>query len=170
MRYFDLELTPLIGKTYTEQNEKGTRIESTDSRVSIFFQSIDKVKYDRYFDEDGYPQVKEYALDDNLKRYSLYSDTSDSDGVYQPDLEAIENTILELAKTEARETRVVQFEAMDLYDKAVLREDVEETEEERAARDIFRNTWLSVPENYTDTSVEVSSLYPDMPDKITAFL
>ncbi|WED29052.1 hypothetical protein L3V77_24280 [Vibrio sp. DW001] len=92
MRFYDLMLTPLTGKTFLQQNEAGTCIEQIDERVSVYFQSVDLKKYERTFDIEGYPTLKEYALDDNGERYSFYLIEPDSNGVYQPDEKAIELT------------------------------------------------------------------------------
>ena len=69
-RYYDLIETPYTGKTFTKDG--ANRLAETDLRVSIYFQSIDKVKYDRGFNAEGYPVLKEYALKDDGTRYSHY--------------------------------------------------------------------------------------------------
>jgi hypothetical protein len=83
----------------------------------------------------------------------------------------LEGTItLETEKAKARTQRTSDFEALDLYDKAVLRGDVEENAEMKAERDIFRSAWLSLPNSYSDISVEIETLYPDMPEAIKYFV
>ena len=82
-----------------------------------------------------------------------------------------EGTInLDSEKEKARQQRNKEFEALDLYDKAVLREDMEENAEMKAERDIFRSAWLSLPNSYSDISVEIETLYPDMPEAIKYFV
>lgn len=78
--------------------------------------------------------------------------------------------ILDSEKEKARQQRNKEFEALDLYDKAVLREDMEENAEMKAERDIFRSAWLSLPNSYSDISVEIETLYPDMPEAIKYFV
>ena len=82
-----------------------------------------------------------------------------------------EGTInLDSEKEKARQQRNKEFEALDLYDKAVLRGDMEETAEMKAERDSFRNAWLDLPGSYNDISVEIETLYPDMPEAIKYFV
>ncbi|ADO82801.1 hypothetical protein [Ilyobacter polytropus] len=73
-------------------------------------------------------------------------------------------------KTKARLQRKKDFDALDLYDKAVLRGDIEETLEMKAVRDSFRNVWLDLPGKYNDISIEIETLYPDMPEAIKYFV
>ena len=73
----------------------------------------------------------------------------------------------ELSK--ARFDRKRQLEAVDLYDKAVLRGDVQETEMQKSIRDTYRNNWLTITDRYTDISVPIESMYPLMPDFIAYF-
>ena len=58
---------------------------------------------------------------------------------------------------------------LDLYDKAVLRGDIQESEEGKKARDEFRQVWLELPNNYSDLSIEIESLYPVLPAIIAYF-
>ncbi len=88
MRYYDLIETPKTGKTFTAPGRN--RIEETDDRVAIWFKSIDRKKYDRSFDADGYPTIQEYALDEDGIRYPKYLIEPDEAGVYQPDTATIE--------------------------------------------------------------------------------
>lgn len=76
---------------------------------------------------------------------------------------------LESEKEKARLQRSEDFQALDLYDKAVLRGDMEETAEMKAERDSFRNAWLELPDEYTDISIVIETLYPVMPEKIEYF-
>ena len=58
-----------------------------------------------------------------------------------------------------------KLNAVDLYDKAVLRGDIVET-----PKDIFRNAWLEIPNNYTDLSIPIEQFYPLIPEKIKYFI
>lgn len=76
---------------------------------------------------------------------------------------------LETEKEKARMEREKVFNALDLYDKAVLRGDIEESVEGKAARDSFREAWLELPNNYADLSTPIEELYPDLPAIIAYF-
>ena len=67
---------------------------------------------------------------------------------------------LETEKEKARAEREKIFNALDLYDKAVLRGDIQESPEGKEARDTFRQAWLELPNNYTDLSTPIEELYP----------
>lgn len=82
---------------------------------------------------------------------------------------AIGSITLESEKEKARQERKKQFMALDLYDKAVLRGDMEETALEKQERDEFRSEWLGVPELYTDISIDIIEIYPVMPESIKYF-
>jgi len=77
---------------------------------------------------------------------------------------------IELAKQQARTERKIQFAALDLYDKAVLMGDISQSESDKAARNVFRETWLSITNDYTDASLDINSLYPETPTAIAYFL
>ena len=82
-----------------------------------------------------------------------------------------ENIItLETEINKARQERIKLFNALDLYDKAVLRKDITETEEEKLNRDIFRKTWLDIPESYKTLDIDIENLYPNIPEKIRYFI
>jgi len=82
-----------------------------------------------------------------------------------------ENIItLEREIDKARQERIKLFNALDLYDKAVLRKDITETEEEKLDRDIFRETWLDIPGSYKNLDIDIENLYPDIPEKIKYFI
>lgn len=76
---------------------------------------------------------------------------------------------LETEKEKARMEREKVFNALDLYDKAVLRGDIEESVEGKAARDSFREAWLELPNNYTDINTPIEELYPILPSIIAYF-
>lgn len=76
---------------------------------------------------------------------------------------------LETEKEKARMEREKVFNALDLYDKAVLRGDIEESVEGKAARDSFREAWLELPNNYVDINTPIEELYPILPSIIAYF-
>lgn len=69
---------------------------------------------------------------------------------------------LETEKEKARMEREKVFNALDLYDKAVLRGDIEESPEGKTVRDTFRQAWLELPNNYTDINTPIEELYPTL--------
>lgn len=77
---------------------------------------------------------------------------------------------LESEKEKIRIERERQLRALDLYDKAVLRGDIKETEEMRKERDNFRKSWLEIPNNYDDVNIPVEELYPMPIESIVYFL
>lgn len=76
---------------------------------------------------------------------------------------------LETEKEKARAEREKIFTALDLYDKAVLRGDIEESAEGKATRDTFRESWLELPNNYVDINTPIEELYPTLPAIIAYF-
>lgn len=76
---------------------------------------------------------------------------------------------LETEKEKARMEREKVFNALDLYDKAVLRGDIEESAEGKATRDTFREAWLELPNNYVDINTPIEELYPTLPSIIAYF-
>ena len=76
---------------------------------------------------------------------------------------------LETEKEKARMEREKVFNALDLYDKAVLRGDIEESVEGKVARDSFREAWLELPNNYVDINTPIEELYPILPSIIAYF-
>ncbi|MBC2851951.1 hypothetical protein H5J22_11135 [Cetobacterium sp. 8H] len=77
---------------------------------------------------------------------------------------------LDTEKLKARMQREKELNAVDLYDKAVLRGDIIETPKDKEERDIFRNAWLEIPNNYTDLSIPIEQLYPIPTEKIKYFM
>lgn len=77
---------------------------------------------------------------------------------------------LDTEKLKARMQREKELNADDLYDKAVLRGDIIETPKNKEERDIFRNAWLEIPNNYTDLSTPIEQLYPMPTEKIKYFM
>lgn len=82
-----------------------------------------------------------------------------------------EGTItLDSEKEKARIEREKQLRALDLYDKAVLRGDIKETEEMKKERDEFRKSWLEIPNNYDDINIPIEEFYPMPIESILYFL
>lgn len=77
---------------------------------------------------------------------------------------------LESEKEKARMEREKQLRALDLYDKAVLRGDIKETEDMKKERDKFRKAWLEIPNNYDDINIPIEELYPMPIESIVYFL
>lgn len=77
---------------------------------------------------------------------------------------------LETEKEKARSERERIFKALDLYDKAVLRGDIQESAERKEARDTFRQAWLELPNNYADINTPIEKFYPILPNIIAYFL
>ena len=77
---------------------------------------------------------------------------------------------LDSEKLKARIEREKDLNAVDLYDKAVLRGDIVETPKDKKERDIFRNAWLEIPNNYIDLSIPIEQLYPMPTEKIKYFM
>ncbi len=75
----------------------------------------------------------------------------------------------ESEKTKARNIRKIYLKALDLYDKAVLRGDINESAEQREQRDTFRQSWLDLPSQYIDITIPIENLYPAVPDFISYF-
>lgn len=76
---------------------------------------------------------------------------------------------LETEKEKARAEREKVFNALDLYDKAVLRGDIEESPEGKKIRDEFRKVWLELPNIYNELNIEIENLYPILPAIIAYF-
>lgn len=72
-------------------------------------------------------------------------------------------------KNKARNQRETEMKAVDLYDKAVLRGDLKETEEMKKERDTYRKKWLELPNLYDDINIPIEELYPQKPSIIAYF-
>lgn len=83
----------------------------------------------------------------------------------------IDNNIItiESEKNKARSKRKAVFYTLDKYDKAVLRNDIDESNEHKLLRDTFRKEWLDLPNSYIDISIPIESLFPVMPNFIKYF-
>lgn len=81
-----------------------------------------------------------------------------------------ENLItLDSEKNKARNQRETEMKSVDLYDKAVLRGDIEETEDMKKERDEYRKKWLELPNSYDDINIPIEELYPQKPSAIGYF-
>lgn len=115
----------------------------------------------------------EYLVGDKIETFDTIYEYIDEHGVKQTKTreQLIKEKIitLETEKEKARREREKAFEALDLYDKAVLRGDIVESEESKKARDEYRKAWLELPNNYVDITTPIETLYPEMPKIIEYF-
>ena len=115
----------------------------------------------------------EYLVGDKIENYDVIYEYIDKNGVKQTKTreQLIKEKVITLdtEKEKARREREKAFEALDLYDKAVLRGDIIETEEGKKSRDEFRKAWLELPNNYVDITIPIEELYPEMPKIIEYF-
>jgi len=126
-RYYDKVTTPQDEKTFLEDGEN--RIIETDETVAIWFAPVDLVKYDRIFDVDGYPDLKEYELQQDGTRYSDYLSTPDEEtSVYMKDTVAIASKAI-LTHNADIQTQIEEEE--DIVEGRLTRELTFGTEEEK---------------------------------------
>ena len=114
----------------------------------------------------------ELLIDGKITSYDTYSQKIVDGNIVEKTREDFiqEGLItLETEKEKARMEREKVFNALDLYDKAVLRGDIEESVEGKAARDSFREAWLELPNNYVDINTPIEELYPILPSIIAYF-
>lgn len=115
----------------------------------------------------------EYLVGDKIATFDTVYEYIDEQGIKQKKTreQLIKEKIitLETEKEKARREREKAFEALDLYDKAVLRGDIVESEESKKARDEYRKAWLELPNNYVDITIPIETLYPEMPKIIEYF-
>lgn len=107
----------------------------------------------------------ELLIDGKIASYDPYSQkVVDNEIVEKTREDYIEEGLitLETEKAKARAEREKVFNALDLYDKAVLRGDIQESPEGKTARDTFRQAWLELPNNYVDINTPIESLYPTL--------
>lgn len=111
-----------------------------------------------YIDDDNFIHFEQNFKCYKYEDYNLIFDN-----------EKLLNITLESEKEKARSHRHQAFQSLDLYDKAVLRGDIEESEDQKLQRDIFRTEWLQVPNNYTSLSTPIEESYPIMPRTLKQF-
>lgn len=107
----------------------------------------------------------ELLIDGKIVSYDTYSHKVIDGAVVEKTREdyIVEGLItLETEKAKARAEREKIFNALDLYDKAVLRGDIQESAEGKATRDEFRQAWLELPNTYTDLNTPIEELYPTL--------
>lgn len=132
MRYYDKVLTPLTEKTflssiYKEKDSSGNWFDTSVNRadasgnplsqnhplVSSWFNPIDKKSQERYFDEQGYPQIRNYILDSSGNKFSDYLAEPDSSGNLQPDYTAI------LIDTKDKKLADIEAKALEIEEQGV---------------------------------------------------
>lgn len=114
----------------------------------------------------------ELLIDGKIVSYDTYSQKIVNGNIVEKTREDyIQEGIitLETEKEKARAEREKIFNALDLYDKAVLRGDIQENVEGKATRDSFRKAWLELPNNYVDINTPIEELYPVLPAIIAYF-
>lgn len=114
----------------------------------------------------------ELLIDGKIVVYDTYSQkVVDNEIVEKTREDYIQEGLITLKteKEKARMEREKVFNALDLYDKAVLRGDIEESPEEKKIRDEFRKVWLELPNNYVDINTPIEELYPVLPAIIAYF-
>lgn len=114
----------------------------------------------------------ELLIDGKIISYDTYSQkVVDNEIVEKTREDFIREGIitLETEKAKARAEREKIFNALDLYDKAVLRGDIQESPEGKETRDSFRQAWLELPNNYVDINTPIEELYPILPSIIAYF-
>lgn len=114
----------------------------------------------------------EIIIDGKIETYNLKTQKIVDNKIFDKTREdyIIDGTLtIESEKQKARLEREVIFKALDLYDKAVLRGDLKETEEMKFQRDTFRKKWLELPNLYKDILTPIENLYPQQPSIIRYF-
>lgn len=82
-----------------------------------------------------------------------------------------EGTItLETEKIKARDKRKELLKVLDLLDTKIAVGRIKVSDEEEKELTIWYQTWLEIPEKYTDISKPIEDLYPVTPSRIINFL
>ena len=173
-KLFESEKFETLYPPYNSNDHAAVQVEALPEYWRLWYGKIKEItKYEAYV--LGKYILKEFEKVDEenetvitVERSSSYH-TWDSETQCEMLTEGNKTLLLENELNKARAQRMIEFEAMDLYDKAVLRGDLSETSEEKSARDLFRQTWLNIPDAYTDPAIKIESTYPDMPEKIKYF-
>lgn len=141
-----------------------------------YLEDVDSIREatreERYFRGQLKLEANEVIIDGKIISYDTYSQkVVDNEIVEKTREDFIQEGLitLETEKEKARAEREKAFNALDLYDKAVLRGDIQESLEGKNSRDEFRQAWLDLPNTYTDLSIEIESLYPVLPSIIAYF-
>lgn len=141
-----------------------------------YLEDVDSIREatreERYFRGQLKLGTNEVIIDGKIEQYdTIYQKIVKNKIVDKTREELIEDNVitLETEKEKARAEREKVFNALDLYDKAVLRGDIQENAEGKASRDEFRQAWLELPNNYVDINTPIEELYPTLPAIIAYF-
>ncbi|WP_294064631.1 hypothetical protein [uncultured Fusobacterium sp.] len=144
-----------------------------------FYITIEKDKireateFEKYQRKQRVLEENEYISDNQILTYDTTFEYIDHQGVKQTKTrkQLVDEKIitLESEKEKARSEREKVLQALDLYDKAVLRGDIVETPEGKISRDNYRTAWLELPNNYVDVMISIETLYPIAPAAIKYF-
>ena len=141
-----------------------------DENSNIIREATEEEKYKR---GDRLLSENEVMINNKIVSYDVYSQKIVNGQIINKTRKDFVNENIITLETEinkARQERIKLFNALDLYDKAVLRKDITETEEEKLDRDIFRETWLDIPGSYKTLDIDIENLYPNIPEKIRYFI
>lgn len=99
MRYLNIKTQTLAFDFIDDE----TTILSTDPRVSLHFQEVDLIRFERCVDDAGFPFVEEYELDSDGRRYGVYKEDKVA-GVYVPDFDAMtkQRVPLEISRAQGK--------------------------------------------------------------------
>ena len=144
-----------------------------------FYITIEKDKireateFEKYQRKQRVLEENEYVSDNQILTYDTAFEYIDHQGIKQTKTrkQLVDEKIitLESEKEKARAEREKGLQALDLYDKAVLRGDIVETPEGKISRDNYRTAWLELPNNYVDVMIPIETLYPVAPAAIKYF-
>lgn len=144
-----------------------------------FYITIEKDKireateFEKYQRKQRVLEENEYVSDNQILTYDTTFEYIDHQGIKQTKTrkQLVDEKIitLESEKEKARAEREKGLQALDLYDKAVLRGDIVETPEGKISRDNYRTAWLELPNNYVDVMIPIETLYPIAPAAIKYF-
>ena len=144
-----------------------------------FYITIEKNKireateFEKYQRKQRVLEENEYISDNQILTYDTAFEYIDHQGIKQTKTrkQLVDEKIitLESEKEKARAEREKGLQALDLYDKAVLRGDIVETPEGKISRDNYRTAWLELPNNYVDVMIPIETLYPVAPAAIKYF-
>lgn len=144
-----------------------------------FYITIEKDKireateFEKYQRKQRVLEENEYISDNQILTYDTTFEYIDHQGIKQTKTrkQLVDEKIitLESEKEKARAEREKVLQALDLYDKAVLRGDIVETPEGKISRDNYRTAWLELPNNYVDVMIPIETLYPVAPAAIKYF-
>lgn len=144
-----------------------------------FYITIEKDKireateFEKYQRKQRVLEENEYVSDNQILTYDTTFEYIDHQGIKQTKTrkQLVDEKIitLESEKEKARAEREKGLQALDLYDKAVLRGDIVETPEGKISRDNYRTAWLELPNNYVDVMIPIETLYPVAPAAIKYF-